>query len=111
MQNSDYDLHLEELMKGSVHKLFQIDVFDLGAFNQLYEYLCNKSELIKDDHVVSKQVMSCIFQAQRRIENTAEFNSVVKDNIEFANKFALLLELIANGEAPNDRKPGVPRIF
>ena len=111
MQNSDYDLHLEELMKNSVHKLFQIDVFDLDAFNKLYKHLCNKAELIKNDHVVSKQIMSCIFQAQRRIENTAEFNSVVKDNLELANKFALLLELIANGEAPDERKPGVPRIF
>lgn len=111
MLPSDYDMKLKELLEKSVDRLICAEVFDTAAFHELYTYLCEKSEEIKSEHVVSKQVIAAIFSAQRTIENNAAYNAKAKENLSLANKFAVLLELMVIGETPNDRVPGVPRIL
>ena len=110
MSPSDYDMKLKELLEKSVDRLNCAEVFDTGSFHELYTYLCEKSEEIKSEHVVSKQVIAAIFSAQRTIENNAVYNAKAKENLYLANKFAMLLELMAIGETPNDRVPDAPRI-
>lgn len=110
MKPSDYDFELDELHKRSVGRLLGSETFDAVAFSQLYEYLCAKAEKIKDEHVVSKQVISVVFSAQRSIENAAPYNAQAREGLSLAGKFSLLLELVGIGEAPSDRKPGVPRV-
>lgn len=110
MRPSDFDLELDELHKRSVGRLIGSETFDAVAFSQLYEYLCVKAEKIKDEHVVSKQVISAVFSAQRSIENAVPYNAQAKESLSLAGKFSLLLELIGIGETPNDRKPGMPRV-
>ena len=111
MKPSDFDIELEKLFNQSVGRLLSSDDFSGSAFSNLYEYLCTKAESIKEEHVVSKQVISYIFSAQRAIENSSCHNQEASKHLQLANDFSYLLELISRGETPNDRKPGVPRIY
>jgi len=110
MSPSDFDLELKDLYERSVGQLMT-DYFDASAFEVLYERLCHKAELIKSEHVVSKQVLHYLLSAQQVIANRAGYLPAAKQNIQLAQKFSLLLGLIAIGESPSDRKPGVPRII
>ena len=110
MKPSDHDLHLEELKEKSIGRLLSADSFNLPAFNELYLYLCQKSELIKSEHVISKQVIAILLLAQRSIENSSSHNAEARKNISMASQFSMLLELMSRGESPSDRKPGVPRV-
>ncbi|MCD5360079.1 hypothetical protein [Chromobacterium aquaticum] len=110
MSPSDFDPDLEDLHNKSVGRLIPSEGFDTAAFARLYDYLCNKAELIKSEHVVSKQVMIVLLSAQSSIENAAQYNPQAKENLSLASKFSLLLGLIAIGESPRDRQPGVPRL-
>lgn len=111
MNASDYDLTLEELSEASVGRLLAVQVFDLSAFRTLKEYLSAKSERIKSEHVVSKQVVNVLLSAARAIEDSAAHNSGARENLWLAQEFLLMLDLIAIGEAPGDRQPGKPRIL
>jgi hypothetical protein len=110
MSASDFDLELQELHQKSVHRLIAAETFDVPAFNELKRYLCEKSEAIKQEHLVSKQVLSVILDAARIIESRAEYMPEARDQLALANDFHMLLGLIAIGEAWGDRNPGVPRI-
>jgi Trm5-related predicted tRNA methylase len=72
MAASDYDLRLEELQKKSVDRLLEADVFDLDAFLELRSYLRQKSEQIKLQHTVSKQVLKCLRRAAQLVESRAK---------------------------------------
>lgn len=110
MTPSDFDLDLEELYKKSVGRLIASESFDGAAFARLYEYLGDKAERIKSEHVVSKQVVMTILSAQSAIENAAPYNPQAKEGLPFVGKFSMLLGLISIGESPRDRQPGVPRV-
>jgi hypothetical protein len=101
---------MEELKEKAVGNLLCNDTFDVTAFDDLYNYLCGKSEAIKSEYVISKQIISTIYSAQRAIENTVGFNQLAAENRGLIAKFSNLLELMSLGESPNDRKPGVPRV-
>ena len=109
MNASDFDLELQRLYEKSVGQLLG-DYFDARAFDAFYEYLCEKAELIKEEHVVSKQVISYLLSASQTIGSRQEYLPVVRQHQELAAKFEMLLGLIAIGEGVNDRKSGVPRI-
>ncbi|MBW7566456.1 hypothetical protein KIF53_08585 [Chromobacterium subtsugae] len=111
MKPSDYDLHLDQLKKNSVDRLLCREDFSLTAFNDLYQYLCQKAVEIRSEHVVSKQVIATILSAKQTIENNSSTNIDAHKNIDLANKFLFLLEMIAINEEPADRTPGVPRII
>jgi hypothetical protein len=111
MSPSDYDPKLEDLQHRSVGRLLATDVFDLTAFRDLIRYLQEKAELIKQEHVISKQVVNCLLSARQAIESRGEYLAEVRGHASIAAEFSMLLGLIAMGEAPGDRKPGVPRIL
>ncbi|MBB1519896.1 hypothetical protein [Aquipseudomonas guryensis] len=108
MSPSDFDVELKDLYERSVGQLMT-DYFDASAFDAFHEYLCQKADLIKSEHVVSKQVLHYLLSAQQVIESRAEYLPAAKQNIQLAEEFAMLLGLIAIGEGRNDRAPGVPR--
>lgn len=110
MSPSDFDIELKDLYEKSVGQLMT-DYFDSSAFEAFYIYLRQKAELIKPEHVVSKQVLHYLLSAQQAIESRAEYLPAVKVNVHLAKDFATLLGLIAIGEGSNDRKSGVPRII
>ncbi|MDP2226059.1 MAG: hypothetical protein Q8J78_01080 [Moraxellaceae bacterium] len=110
MSPSDFDIELKDLYEKSVGQLMT-DYFDAAAFEALYHHLCSKSELIKAEHVISKQVLHSLLSAQQTIEGRASYMPAARQHLEMARKFASLLGLIAIGEDCNDRVPGVPRII
>lgn len=111
MNSSDFDPHLQELGERSIHRLLAADVFDRDAFDALKAYLCEKAEMIKGEHVVSKQVIQCLLSATEAIESRAEYVPEARASRFMASEFEMLLGLIAIGEGCNDRKPSVPRIL
>jgi len=110
MAASDFDLHLVELQKESVGRLVCAEVFDKAAFDALKAYLCEKAELIKQEHVVSKQVVACLLEAAAVVESRAQWVEGARQNAHLSTEFHNLLGVIAIGEGCNDRKPGVPRV-
>ncbi|OOG38174.1 hypothetical protein [Rhodanobacter sp. C05] len=109
MSPSDFDVELEDLYNKSVGQLLT-DYFDAAAFDAFYMRLIEKSELIKSEHVVSKQVLHYLLSAQQAIESRVPHVPAAQQHISLVGKFAMLLGLIAIGEAPSDRASGVPRI-
>lgn len=110
MAASDFDLHLVELQKESVGRLVCAEVFDKAAFDALKAYLCEKAELIKQEHVVSKQVVACLLEAATVVDSRGQWIEGARQNAHLSTEFHNLLALIAIGEGCNDRKPGVPRV-
>lgn len=110
MAASDFDLHLVELQKKSVGRLISAEVFDKEAFETFKAYLCEKAELIKQEHVISKQVVACLLEAIAVIDSRAQSIASVRENAHLGAELYMLLGLMAIGEGCNDRKPGVPRI-
>jgi len=111
MKASDYDMELEELNRKSVSRLIMADVFDRAAFDALYAYLCQKTTLIKEEHVVSKQVLAVLLNTPQAIQSRAEYLPEVREQKDLIPKFAALLGLIVRGEACGERQPGVPRVL
>jgi hypothetical protein len=107
MTASDFDLELEDLWKRSAGRLMAAEVFDAAAFTSLLRYLAGKAEAIKAEHVVSKQVLHCILWAVKALEGG---RSLPAEAMPLTSELYMLLDLIAIGEAPSDRKPGVPRV-
>ncbi|KLD70684.1 hypothetical protein [Xanthomonas pisi] len=110
MTTHNFDFHLQELQERAIGKLIAAETFDKRAFDALKAYLCEKAELIKAEHVVSKQVISCLLSAAQTIESRAEYIPEARANLAMASEFSMLLELIAIGESCNDRRPGIPRV-
>jgi hypothetical protein len=111
MKASDYDLKLEELSEAAVGRLLCAEVFDLGAFTRLRNYLSAKSQHIKSEHVISKQVLNALLSAARAIEYSAEHVRGARENLAMASEFHSILGIIAIGEATSDRQSGVPRVL
>ncbi|KUM53571.1 hypothetical protein [Rheinheimera sp. EpRS3] len=103
MSNSaNFDLELESLKEAATDKWFMQQSLDFAAFQRLYAYLANKSEVLKAEYVVSKQIIRVMLDASNALESANEK--------KLAGEFMMLLGLISRNEAANDRKPGVPRI-
>jgi hypothetical protein len=111
MPASDWDVELEELAYQATGRLFAAETLDLVAFDRLYDHLAIKAEAIKDENVLSKQVLSVLLNVRRAFERLAEYREDVRTHIGVAGRFEMLLDLIALGEAPSDRIPGAPRIL
>jgi hypothetical protein len=111
MGPSDYDLELEELDKHATSRLLMSASFDASAFARLRDYLSCKAEAIRDEHVISKQVLGSLRNAASAIRNQAAYVSEARKNLALADEFDMLLDLMVIGETPRDRVPGVPRII
>ena len=100
---NNFDLELKELKEAATDKWLMQQSLDSAAFESLFTYLEQKSELLKDQSTVSKQIVQVILDAFNALEAAG--------NIKQANKFMVLLGLIVRNESASDRKPGVPRII
>ena len=110
MRPSDHDLELEELDERATSRLLAADTFDASAFRSLIDYLSEKAEAIKGEHVVSKQVLGSLRTAASAIRSRAAYVQQAKDNLALADECEMLLDLMIVGESPRDRVPGVARI-
>jgi hypothetical protein len=100
---NNYDLKLQELKEASTDKWLMQQSLDSNAFNSLLGHLQKKSELLKEQSTISKQIVQIILDASNALESAGEK--------ELANKFMVLLGLIVRDEAASDRQPGMPRIM
>lgn len=112
MSASNYDDRLAELYEASVGRLRKVEIFDASAFQALYDYVALKADSMRSEHVVSKQVLRCILDARQAVLESTEHVVVVGErSVAMADSLLNLLGVIARGEAPGDRRPGVPRII
>ena len=108
---SDFDLELEELRRRSVDRLMTAEVFDMNAFEALRVHICKKAEEIKQEHVVSKQLMAVLRSVPKAVEAKADYLAEAKQHIALAASFDLLLDQIVSGEVCSERVPGRPRVI
>lgn len=111
MSANQYDLELEQLGEKATGRLLIADTFDEAAFERLYEYLVGKAGDLREESVLSKQILKCLRQASRAIRSRSEYVASVRDGLAVADKFEMLLDLLIAGENPSDRRPGIPRII
>ncbi len=100
---ANFDLELDSLKEAATEEWLVQESLDLGAFQKLYAYLAAKSVVLKAEYVISKQVLRVVLDASNALEDAGEN--------KLAGDFMMMLGLISRNEAPNDRKPGVPRII
>ncbi len=105
------DMELKALDDKATGRLLMADVFDEAAFTNLYSYICALAEKLRREDVVSKQFLAVVLNAASTIRSRAEYLADVKKSIKLADDFDMVLALVAVGEAPGDRRPGVPRII
>jgi len=110
-EHSMTDMELEALNDKATGRLLMADVFDEAAFNNLYSYICAVAQKLKTESVLTKQFLAVVLNAASAIRSRAEYLPDVKKHIGLADDFDMVLALVAIGEAPNDRRPGVPRII
>jgi hypothetical protein len=111
MSINHYDIRLEELKQRSVDRLLCADVFDLSAFQDLKAYLWQQAELLKDEYVISKQILLCIRSASAAINSRAEYVSTAREHRSMARDFSLMLDMIIAGEVEGGRQPDVQRVI
>ena len=111
MIESNYDIHLQELYTRSVERLICAETFDLIAFEDLRDYLRGKATRIKNEHVVSKQVLFYLMRARGSIREKAEWILEAGEHLSMADEFEDLLSYIAWGVDPTEQQPGVARII
>lgn len=101
---NDFDLKLKDLSENSIGKFRKLQDFDSDAFELLYSHLVLKTEQLKSQSVISKQILSVVLDACNAIEESDTSGRLKA-------KFSMLLPLMAINESPCDRVPGVPRII
>lgn len=111
MKPSDYDLELEELDRRATSRLLTAEAFAVSAFRALLDYLSEKAEAVKGEHVISKQVLGSLRNAASVIRSQAPYVQQARENLVLADEFEMLLDLMIIGESPRDRVPGVPRVI
>lgn len=111
MSGNDFDLELEQLGKQATGRLLMADSFDGAAFEALYDYIASKAPNLREEYVLSKQILACLRQASAAIRSRSDYVPAARQNLSVADKFDMLLDLLIAGEDPADRRPGVPRII
>lgn len=110
-ENGTFDMELSALNDKATGRLLTADVFDDAAFTNLYAYIFALAEKLKYEQLISKQFLAAILNAASAIRSRAEYLPDVKKRIALANDFDMVLGLVAVGEVPGDRRPGVPRVI
>lgn len=105
------DIELDELNDKATGRLLMADVFDEAAFKNLYAYICEVALKLETESVLPKQFLAVVLNAARAIRSRAEYLPDVKKRISLADDFDMVLALVAVGEAPTDRRSGVPRVI
>ena len=111
MSVNNFDVELDEHRRRSIERFACAETLDLKAFQSLHDYLCRKSEELRAEYVVSKQILACLSEASGYIRSRAEYLPEVREHLSIAEDFELLLDLIIAGEAWSDRTHGSPRII
>ena len=111
MSENHFDLALEELTDRSVGKLLKTDVFDESAFDALREHIWRKSEGLKQETCISKQILSSLRSASNAINGRADHLPVTGNPVRWARDFEEMLDRLIAGEVRSDRKPGIPRLI
>jgi hypothetical protein len=111
MAANHYDLDLEQLEQKATGRLLMAETFDLPSFEALYDHIAAKSHDLCHEYVLSKQILRCIRRAISSINSQSKYVPGTFDNINIANKFELLLDMLIYSETPQDRMPGTPRII
>jgi hypothetical protein len=106
-----YNSKLEEIFEKSCGKLLKSSVYDVNAFNILYDSLQIEAGKFIDKDSIPKQLIIIIVVSSESILNQAEYVQEARANKLMADKLIKLLHLVAYNERPLDRKPGVPRII
>jgi hypothetical protein len=100
MTVNDYDLTLEELARTSTMRLLASESFDLPAFTALYDRLTSKADDLRVEFVISKQILGTLRDASEAIRNQAPHVAAARENLDLADKFEMLLDLMIIGESP-----------
>lgn len=109
MNPSHFDLALDELFNQSVGKLRTAETFDCKAFVALMTHMRQQASSIADDHVVSKQMLTCLMQARDAIHRSAQWVPEAKHNLQMADEFEMLLAMVAFGIDPATKRPRMTR--
>ncbi|KRB98271.1 hypothetical protein [Duganella sp. Root198D2] len=110
-ENGMTDMELEALSGKATGRLLMADIFDEVAFKNLYSYICALAEKLKTENMLPKQFLAVVLNATNAIRSRAEYLPEVKKCIALADDFDMVLALVAVGEAPSDRQPGMPRVI
>jgi hypothetical protein len=105
-----YDLELQTLQEESVGRLLRADVFDKQAFLELIDYLDEKSKSLQSEYSISKQILACLRDAEKSIHSRAEYIPEVKANLNMANEFSLLLDLMIANETLSEWRSQGPLV-
>lgn len=105
------DSSLSELEGKSTERLLTAEVFDHEAFIALLAYLRQRAKDLRTEPAVPKQVLVAILKASGAIRSRAEYLAGVRPHAALADELDTLLGVIARGEDPDGRRPGVPRII
>ena len=111
MNVNDYDLELEELEHRSTMRLLASETFNAAAFEALREHVCRKAEQLRNEFVISKQVLRCLRGASGAIRNQAAHVPAAREHLHVADQFEMLIDLLIAGEGCGDRQPRMPRII
>ncbi|WP_152545554.1 hypothetical protein [Ralstonia pickettii] len=96
MSASNYDNRLAELYEASVGRLRKIEIFEASAFQALYDYVALKADSMRNEYVVSKQVLRCVLDARQAVLESTEHVVVMGErNAAMADRFLTLLGVIA----------------
>ena len=107
----NYDLKLRQLHDKATGRLLTADFFDEQAFVNLYTYACELAKSYQTEYLIPKQFLAAMLSTISAIESRAEYLPEVRKYLRVANDFDALLGLVSRGEAPDDRRPGVPRVL
>lgn len=110
MSVNHYDIELDQLDQRATGRLLMADTFDGAAFEALYHHVASKAGELREESVLSKQILACLRKASEAIRSRSEYIPAARDNLAIAGNFELLLDLLIAGEDPADRRPGQPRI-
>ncbi len=111
MSENHFDVILEELTDRAVGKLLLADTYDASVFDALEDHIWNKAQGLQSESVLSKQLLLTLRSAVAAIRSRAEYLPSVRDQLQRANDFEMILDRLIAGELRLDRRPGIPRII
>ncbi len=111
VSENHFDVVLEELIDRSVGKLLKTDAFDASAFEALEVHIWQKAEGLRNESMLSKQILLNLRSAVGAIRSRAEYPPVVRENLQRAHDFDMMLDQLIGSETRSDRKQGMPHII
>ncbi len=111
MNESDYDIKLQELYEKSTERLLTSEVFSINDYIALINYVKYKLTLVKSEYVLSKQLLYSILSSINLLKNRKQFINEISENEYIIKELELNMQYLVYSIDPDDRKPGVPRVI